>query len=464
MCPEYDSSDLGRVTRRQFLVGVGVSLAASAIPCPNVAHAETRPPGSLKLDDWAVVRDQFDLSRDYIHLAPFYISSHPRPVREAIENYRRAIDANPVLIVDPGVFGPHSPVGLKETGFGYLTQEVREAAAQYVGGKAAEIALTDSTTMGLALVYNALPLKPGQEMLATEHDFYPHHESIRLASERTGASVRRISLFESFDQITEDSLVARIRQGIRPETRTLGVTWVHSASGLKLPIRAIARVVREANRGRAEKDRVLFIVDGVHGFGVEEENVADLGCDIFIAGTHKWVFGPRGTGIVWAPESTWALLKPTIPSFIAFDLWEAWKENHPPAAPATASWNTPGGFKAYEHQWAMADAFRFLRQIGRQRIAERTYALNDQCKEGLAKMKGVKLHTPRGHNLSSGLITFDVEGLRPEEVARRMIARKIIMTKTPYGKSYARLGISIINSPQEVETTLREIRSLAPGK
>lgn len=56
--------------------------------------------------------------------------------------------------------------------------------------------------MDLGLVYNGLILRPGEEMLATEHDFYPHHESIRFVAERTGASIRRITLFDSFGSIS----------------------------------------------------------------------------------------------------------------------------------------------------------------------------------------------------------------------------------------------------------------------
>lgn len=452
------------MTRREFITQTGIAIAAGTVSsCRTVDTPPETVSGVTQLDDWAAVRDQFDLSREYIHLAPFYIASHPRPVREAIEKYRRLIDANPVLTVDPAVFGSHSVVGLTKTEIPFLVQTVREAAAEYMGGNAEEVALTDSTTMGLGLVYNGLMLKPGQEMLATVHDFYPHHESMRFAAERTGASVRKIALFDSFETISEDEIVARVRKGIRPNTRSFGITWVHSASGVKLPVKAIAAAVDDINRQRDEQDRVLLIVDGVHGFGVEDENVADLGCDVFISGTHKWVFGPRGTGIVWARKAAWARMRPTIPSFIAIDLWDAWKENHVPEGMTNATWMTCGGFKPFEHQWAMADAFRFLRRIGRKRIAERTYALNDQCKAGLAGMKGITLHTPRDHSLSSGLICFDIAGMRPEEVSQRLLARKIIMTKTPYGRSYARLAPSILSSPEEIDTALREIRALTPA-
>jgi isopenicillin-N epimerase len=440
------------ITRRQFLASAGASLPASALVSARAMPiGEDRRSASNILDDWSVVRDQFDLSREYIHLATFALASHPRPVREAIEKYRRALDENPFLVVDRGLWGPEAE---------NLPHEVREAAAEYVGGRPEEIALTGNTTMGLALVYGGLPLKPGQETLTTAHDHYSHHESIRLATERAGASMRKIVLFDKFDAISDDSIVSRVRSALSPSTRAVGITWVHSSSGLKLPVRHIANAISEVNASRDESDRIWLIVDGVHGFGAEDENVAELGCDFFVSGTHKWIFAPRGTGIIWARENAWAKLRPLIPSFTD-EVETAWMENRAPQGPTRATWVSPGGYHAFEHQWAMIEAFRLHRRIGRKRVAERIHALNEQCKEGLAKMRHVTLYTPRGSTLSSGLICFDVNGMQPKAVVKRLLQDKIVASTTPYGTSYARLAPSLVNTPDEVDATLRTIRALA---
>src|SRR5215472_12669382 len=123
---------------------------------------------------------------------------------------------------------------------------------------------------------------------------------IRLATGRCVATWRKIQLFDSYDSISPDEIAERIRKAIGPNTRALGVTWVHSNSGVRLPIAGIAETLVEVNRGREEQNRVLLIVDGVHGLGVEDPNITALGCDAFAAGTHKWLFGPRGTGFIWA--------------------------------------------------------------------------------------------------------------------------------------------------------------------
>jgi hypothetical protein len=57
------------ITRRQFLTNVGLSLAASALVSARaMSMGEDRQPASNALDDWSSVRNQFNLSREYIHL------------------------------------------------------------------------------------------------------------------------------------------------------------------------------------------------------------------------------------------------------------------------------------------------------------------------------------------------------------------------------------------------------------
>src|SRR4030095_6750274 len=214
---------------------------------------------------------------------------------------------------------------------------------------------------------------------------YSHHESIRLAAERAGARMRKIRLFDDFESISADEIVASTRKGSSPATRVVGVTWVHSSSGLRLPMRRIADAISEVNRERAEADRVLLVVDGVQGLGAVNETVAEMGADFFVAGTHKWLFGPRGTGLIWAKTDTWKKVRPVIPAFAAGP-YQAWLRDQNPGE-TQAAWVTPGGFHSFEHRWALPAAVEFHRQIGRARVAERIHALNDLAKEGLSGMK-----------------------------------------------------------------------------
>ena len=440
------------LTRRDFLISGSLSLAAGAFS-PLVVRAEqTKPSTPADLKDWESVRREFKLAPDYVHLALFFLASHPRPVREAIEQYREKIDANPLITVDSAIFEPTDE---------NIPSQVCRALASYIGGDPQEIALTQNTTTGLALLYHGLPLREGDEILTTTHDHYSHHESIRLATGRCGATWRKIPLFDSYNSISPDEIAQRVRKAIRPNTRAVGVTWVHSSSGVRLPITRIAESIAEVNRDREEKDRVLLIVDGVHGLGVEDPKITALGCDAFAAGTHKWMFGPRGTGFVWAKPAVWQKMRPVIPSFFSLEPYGAWQEDHAPQTPPHAAWFSPGGFQAFEHYFALPAAVRFHQDIGSTRITARIHELNGQMKEGLARMPNIQLYTPRDENLSAGMVCFDVKGMKPDQAVKRLLDQRIIASTTPYRLSYARVACGVVNTPKEVDTTLRAIRQLS---
>lgn len=316
--------------------------------------------------------------------------------------------------------------------------------------------------MGVGLVYNGLLLGPGDEILSTEQDYYVTVEALRQLSEKTGARVVQVPLYQDAARLGAEEAAARILSGITARTRVVALTWVHSSTGFKIPAAMIAEGIARANADRPEDRRILFCLDGVHGFGVEDFALSDLGCDFFMAGCHKWLFGPRGTGIVAAGGQGFAPLSPSIPSFLeqggAFD---AWITGNGDPGPTNGARMTPGGFKAFEHLWALKDAFDWQSGLGRAAVTRRTRELAGQLKEGLAGIDGVDLHTPRDPELSAGIASFDVAGLSPDGVIARLRDRRIIGSVAPYATPHARLTPSIRNTPEEVDAAIAAVRDLA---
>lgn len=448
--------------RRRFLQRTGAALAAAAVApaagctvsttdsddrMSESASAPERPDTAVPGDpygSWEGVRQQFSLSPEVVHMSALLVASHSRPVQEAIDRHRRRLNEDPVTYL--------------EENNNARKDEARRAAADYLGTAADQIALTDSTTMGLGLVYNGFRLRPGDEVLTTEHGYYATHEALRQAAERTDATVREIRLFDDSATSTAEEIADRLARAVTPRTRLVALTWVHSSTGLKLPMPAI----RDALDGAGRDERSFVALDGVHGFGIEDVQVEDLGCDFFMAGCHKWLFGPRGTGVVWARPDAWAETLPSIPSFTEDASWDAWATGREePPGPTNAARMTPGGFKPFEHQWALPEAFGFHRDIGKARVEERTHALAAQLKEGLAGMEGVRLYTPHSEDLSAGIVCFDVEGQSADGVVSLLRDRGVIASTTPYATSYARLTPSIYNTPDEVDAALRAIRDIA---
>src|SRR4029450_12987045 len=111
----------------------------------------------------------------------------------------------------------------------------------------AQLVFPPTPTDGLALLSGGLRLRAGQEVVTTTHDFYSTHEALRLRAERTGAAIRRITLYEDPAAVSSERLVAAVRRGLGPRTRVLALTWVHSGTGVKLPLAEICVAVAERN-------------------------------------------------------------------------------------------------------------------------------------------------------------------------------------------------------------------------
>ena len=435
-------SDIGR---RGFLVRTGLALSAAVLANAASRTMANQQPSPYRFTNWENLRNQIPLSPQLIHLAAFFLASHPTPVRDAIDRHRAGLDADPI-------------------GYWFEHEEKQEAkvllaAAEYLGANPTDIALTDSTTMGLGLLYGGLKLGNEQEILTTTHDHYSTETALRLRAERTGAVVRQIPLYRSLKSVSRDEIVASLVKGISPATRVVAVTWVHSSTGLKLPIHEMALAIQSINRTRDERDRIIFCVDGVHALGVEDFNVRELGCDFLVAGTHKWMFGPRGTGLVWGHPQAWLIAQPTIPTFSS-QAYNLWMENKSSKDLPQAVHMTPGGFHSFEHRWALDEAFLFHQTIGKSKVTQRIYELNQQLKQGLATMPHVTLDTPMSPELSAGIICFEVAGMSPRQVVEKLRQRGIVGSVTPYATKYARLAPSLINSAEEIDTTLRVINEL----
>ena len=432
--------------RRDFLVRTGLLVGAGALAAAGCrSDEEARTAGAAAgLDTWEGVRQSFALDRTRAQLSSFLLAAHPQPVREAIEEHRGRLDADTAAYIQDE----------EER----LEAEVLQAAAGYLGVSPEEIALTGSTTMGLGLLYATLALGPGEEILTTEHDFYSTHEALRLRAAATGATVRRVRLYDDPASASLDAVVGTLVDAVTPGTKAVALTWVHSSTGVKLPVRAIADALLERD-SKLGKPRTLLCVDAVHGFGVEPEQLPDLGCDFLVSGCHKWLFGPRGTGIVWGRSEAWAEVSPTIPSFADGESFVAWLEGRDPGSTTTASAVSPGGYHAFEHRWALAEAFSFRQEIGRERAAERTHALATRLKEGLREIPGITVRTPLDERLSAGLVCCDepvassVERLREEH--------GVVASLTPYATRYLRFGPSIANSEEDVDRAVTAVAAVS---
>ncbi|MEO1085088.1 MAG: aminotransferase class V-fold PLP-dependent enzyme, partial [Acidobacteriota bacterium] len=399
-------------------------------------RADKAPESPPAVTPLARTRATFRFTPEAIPLDCMLVSSHPQVVRDAIQKWAQRIDADPDGFLRAEVVAQFEMVA--ERAADYL--ELPEGAHP-----SAWIRQTESTTVGLAELYNSLRVRPGEEFLTSVHDFFSTREILEFLARRTGVSARKIELFEETATATQDEIVASLEREIKPYTRVLALTWVLSSTGLKLPVKAISQLVARINETRSAGDRLIFCLDGVHGFGVEDFAFEDLGCDFFIAGCHKWLMGPRGTAIICGRPESWRYVGGTVPSLNPLRF--------------------PGGVLPYEYHFALADAFTLHMDLGKDVVEKHTVGLARRLKDGLASVPGVTVVTPRKRSLSSGIVCCGLADQKPGDVVDRLRhehnIRASVSSKDSNRQKHIRFSPSILNTESDIDRTLEAMETFS---
>jgi isopenicillin-N epimerase len=390
------------------------------------------------MTDWAAVRAEFSLATDVVDFAAMAVASNPAEVASRIRDFHDQLNRSPLEYATR-----HNPEKL---------DAVLAAVRDYFGVHPFHTAYAQSTTMALGMLLGGIRIARGGEVLTSSNEHFTTLEALRLRERREGTPFRQVPLFRDSVTATTTAILNSVRAAIRPATRVLALTWVYSSDGVKLPLAEIAKIVEQENsRRKAGEDRLLFVVDGVHGFGVEDATFANLGCDLFAAGCHKWVFGPRGTAIMCGTEEAWREVVPLLPGIDA-------------APEELGTRHITAGVRAYEQFWAITDAFRFLLRIGKPEIHARVRELATRAKKGLAALGHVCVRTPLDEAHSAGIVSFDVSNLAADDVAAKLRCKRIRITESSWdamtGRTHARLSISILNSEDEVDRLVDEVSQL----
>ena len=338
---------------------------------------------------------------------------------------RQRLDANPVEYL-------HGP--------GDQLSAAREAAGRFLGAAPSEVALTDSTTMGLGLLYTRLALGADDEVVTTEHDFYATHESpaFRRAGAARQALRRRPPGLRGRDREPHPACGHRADAPGR-------AAWVHSSTGVRLPLRSIAQAL---------PDRVL-VWSTAPRLGARAETVRDLGCDA----SSRLPNGSTGRedGVLWAKSACAGhaaddpvLRRVEHGAWVAGGVPAASRMDRP-SRPAGSSRSSTGG---PPRGVRLPPGDRPGARRGRIR------GLSSRLKAALVEVRGVRLRTPQSPGLSAGLVCFEVAGRDPTEVVSRLASRGIVASVTPYATRYVRLGPGIVNTPEHVDAAVRAIAAL----
>jgi isopenicillin-N epimerase len=219
----------------------------------------------------------------------------PGPVLEAQVRWRDRLEAGPIRFLDRELEG--------------LLDAARAELGAFLGADPAGLAFVPNTTTGVAAVLASLRFSPGDELLATDHDYNAILNSLARTAERDGARV--IVAHVPFPIGSPSEVVDAVLAAVTPATRLALLSHVSSPTGLVFPIDALV--------GELGSVGVEVLVDGAHGPGQVPLEIETLGAPFYAGDAHKWLCAPKGSAFLWVGPDRRSAIRPAVTSHGAND-------------------------------------------------------------------------------------------------------------------------------------------------
>jgi isopenicillin-N epimerase len=180
--------------------------------------------------------------------------------------------------------------------------EVRACLGELLRCDPDDLALMPNAEACINAVLRSLEFAPGDELLATTHDYNACLNSLDFVAGRSGARVVRVGI--PFPISDASDVTAAILAHVTPRTRLAMISHITSATGLVFPMQEIV--------GELESRGVQVIVDGAHAPGQVELDLDRLGASYYAGNCHKWLCCPKGTGFLHVRRERQAAIHPLI--------------------------------------------------------------------------------------------------------------------------------------------------------
>ena len=408
--------------RLHFLRLLGLGVGAAVAGRASVADGEPSPawPVAFRPEApeafWAAVRAQYAVDPTLTYFNSGGLGPSPRPVLDILDFTARALQHR------------------VETGH-FFFEQARGIVAQFLGAKPDELCFTRNATEGNSIIAAGLQLRAGDEVVLETHA-HPGGSLPWLNQARQAGVV--IKTFVPDERSAAGNL-ERIAALLGPRTRVVQVSHVTAPTGILLPVPEIAALCRE--RG------VWCHVDGAQSLGMIPLDLPALGCDSFAGSGHKWLGGPRESGVLYIRE---AQIERVAPLHLG--------------AYSSGDFDFSGqvvytqGVRRHEYGTrnaasvvALAEATRFQTEIGRERLAARNAALVAQLADGLLRLPRVQVLTPAEPAQRAAMLTFRVDGIVGGKVFQRLLEAGRLRCRpvNEEGLDAVRVSCHVFNTQEE---------------
>ncbi|MBU5557914.1 MAG: cysteine desulfurase [Candidatus Aenigmatarchaeota archaeon] len=282
-----------------------------------------------------------------------------------------------------------------------VTEEVEKARAivqKFFGAKnPKEIIFTKNTTEGINLIANSLGLKAGDTVLTTDKE----HNSNLIPWQVLGKKGVKHKILPSNPDNTFD--LNGFENAMDKSVKLVSMVHTSNLDGVSIPAEEVIKI--------AHDNGALVLLDAAQSAPHKEIDVRKLDVDFLACSGHK-MLGPSGTGILYGKYHLLEQLSPFIvggDTVIDTTYTTATMEKPPERFEA--------GLQDYAGIIGLAEATKYLSNIGLRNISAHEAELNKKITDGTRSIAGLKIIGPVDPTLRSGIFSFNISGMDPHDIA-----------------------------------------------
>ncbi len=376
-------------------------------------------------DFWHQIRSGYRLKPDYINLENGYYCFIPQETLENLIHHVREIN--------------YQGSWYMRTVQWDNKKHICTQLAELADCDPDEIILTRNTTESLDTVIAGYDWEEGDEAVMAEQDYGAMRDMFTLQARRFGMKNKVVSVPNH--PKSDEEIVQLYESAITERTKLLMVCHIINITGQILPVRKICDM--------AHAKGVDVMIDGAHAFGHFDFSLKDLDGDYYGSSLHKWLSAPLGAGLLYVRRQK-------IPT-----LWQMFgdmgKEDHD-----IYKLNHTGTHPVHT-DLAVGNAIEYHNRIGPKRKEARLRFLQRYWSDQLRHQPGIVVNTPEEEERSCGIGNVGIEGMKPKEMAERLLNEHRIWTVAIDGAGVhgCRISPNLYTSRKELDTFVNAVKQLA---
>jgi isopenicillin-N epimerase len=380
------------------------------------------------------LKQHFLLDPSVVFLNHGSFGAAPKPVFEAYQKWQLRLERQPVLFLGRELDG--------------LLKESRQVLGAYLNADVEDLVYIPNATHGVNIIAHSLQLKPGDEILTTDHEYGACDYTWKFIFDKVGAKYIHQPIPLPVQSAQE--IVDQFWMGVTPWTKVIYLSHITSPTALRMPVELICKRAKEAG--------ILTVIDAAHTPGQIPVDLQALDADFVFGNCHKWMLNVKGSAFLYVRRELQHLIYPLIVSwgynptpetttgsrFIDLFQWTGTKD-------PTAALTVPTAIKfMQEHNW---DEVRI--------------ECHNLLRHGIERICNL-VNMPPLYPLDSDL--YGQMGIAPLPLSNLAVLKKRLYDEHKIevpliqwqDKQFVRISVQAYNSQEDVDALVNALKALLP--